>query len=128
VENLAVSLGATLRKLRLRKGQSLQQVADAVGASKAHIWEMETGKSRNPSIDLLTRLADHYEVSLASLVGEDPEALERIMEGDPEASRDDQLMRMFRQLRSLETDDREMIHHMIQRMIERRKAAHGDQD
>ena len=118
-----MSLGATLRKLSLRKGQSLQQVADAVDASKAHIWELEIGKSRNPSIDLLTRLADHYEVSLASLVGEDPKALERILEGDPEASRDDQLMRMFRQLQSLPTEDRGMIDHIIRGMIERRKTA-----
>jgi transcriptional regulator with XRE-family HTH domain len=121
-----MSLGATLRKLRLRKGQSLQQVADAVDASKAHIWELETGKSRNPSIDLLTRLADHYKVSLASIVGEDPQALDRILQGDPEASRDDQLMRMFRQLQSLPEHDRAMIDHMIRGMIERRRATHDD--
>lgn len=123
-----MSLGATLRKLRLRQGQSLQQVADAVGASKAHIWELETGKSRNPSIELLTRLADHYKVSLASLVGEDPEALERLLQGDPMATREDQLMRMYRQLQTLPKDDRAMIEHMIQLMIERRKAAHDDKD
>jgi transcriptional regulator with XRE-family HTH domain len=123
-----MSLGATLRKLRLRKGRSLQQVADAVDASKAHIWELETGKSRNPSIDLLTRLADHYRVSLASIVGEDPQVLDRILQGDPEASRDDQLMRMFRQLQSLPERDRAMIDHMIRGMIEHRRATHDDQD
>ena len=105
----------------------MQRVADAVDASKAHIWELETGKSRNPSIDLLTRLADHYEVSLASLVGEDPEALERILEGDPQANREDQLMRMFRQLQSLPGDDRAMIHDIIRGMIQRRKGAHSDE-
>jgi transcriptional regulator with XRE-family HTH domain len=123
-----MSLGATLRKLRLRKRQSLQQVADAVDASKAHIWELETGKSRNPSIDLLTRLANHYRVSLASIVGEDPQALDRILQGDPEAIRDDQLMRMYRQLQSLHDQDRAMIDHIIRRMIEQRKASHDDQD
>ena len=37
-------LGEKIKILRTRKKLSLQEVADAVGASKAHIWELETGK------------------------------------------------------------------------------------
>lgn len=113
-----MSLGATLRNLRLRKGQSLQHVADAVGASKAHIWELETGKSRNPSIELLTRLADHYCVSVSTLIGENPDAVN-----------EDQLLRMFRQFQKLEHGQRDIVDDMIQSMLKRRKAArHDDQD
>ena len=36
-----MSLGARLRELRIKKNRSLQNVADAVKASKAHIWEIE---------------------------------------------------------------------------------------
>ena len=55
-----MSLGARLTRLRLDKGESLQQVADAVGVSKAHIWELEKGRTDNPSMALVTRLADLF--------------------------------------------------------------------
>ena len=35
-----------LKELRLKKKLSLQELADAVGVSKAHVWELETGKSK----------------------------------------------------------------------------------
>jgi len=59
-----------LKRLRTKNKQSLQNVADAVGASKAHIWELETGKSKNPSMDLVKKLASHFDVSVGHLVGE----------------------------------------------------------
>lgn len=62
-----MSLATKLKRLRQEKGQSLQQVGDAVGVSKAHIWELETGKSANPGLELLRRLADHYKVTIAYL-------------------------------------------------------------
>jgi len=71
-----MTIGAKLKELRVDKRESLQQVADAVGASKAHIWELETGRSANPSIQLVTKLADHFQTSVASLVGEKPEDLD----------------------------------------------------
>src|SRR5205085_4628932 len=80
-------LGNKIARLRRRKGQSLQEVADAVGVSKAHIWQMEKGVAANPSMDLVTRLADHFEVTVASLVGEEIES----------ADAPPDLQRMFRQ-------------------------------
>jgi len=103
--------GARLKELRIRKNQSLQQVADAVGASKAHIWELEKGDSRNPSTDLLRRLADHFDVSIANLVGEDPDAPEE----------EQQLVAMFRNLKDLDQDDREMLNNLMRQMLERKK-------
>lgn len=67
----AASLGERLRKLRTQSSQSLRDVARDVGFSKAHVWELETGRSRNPSLDLLRRLADHFEVTVAYLIGEE---------------------------------------------------------
>lgn len=60
-----MSLAAKIKKLRDKKGQSLQQVADGVGVSKVHIWELEKGTSKNPSLDLLKRLAVHFGVPIA---------------------------------------------------------------
>src|SRR3546814_20641460 len=60
-------LGAKLRELRVERGQSLQQVADAVSASKAHLWEVETGQTQNQSVDLVRRLADQFGVTVGWL-------------------------------------------------------------
>lgn len=56
----------------MRRGESLQQVADAIGASKAHIWELESNRSKNPSLDLLQKLAGHFRTTVAYLI-EEPE-------------------------------------------------------
>ena len=108
--DIALALSARLTRLRLAKGESLQQVADAVGVSKAHIWELEKGRTDNPSMALVTRLADHFGLSLAALVGEDPKA-------------DDagQIGRMFRQAGELEADDLALLDDMMQMLLKRRK-------
>lgn len=69
-----MGLGTRLKDLRVRKGESLQQVADAVAASKPHIWELEAERSRNPSLDLLTKLAQHFNVSISYLLDESTSA------------------------------------------------------
>ena len=107
-----MSLAAKLRDLRIRKNQSLQQLADAIGVSKTHIWELEKGRTTNPSIEMLTKLADHFEVTIRSLVGEDI-----VSDGN-----DENLMRMFRQVGQLDDSDKEVIDDMIQSMMRRRKA------
>ena len=62
-------LAKKLARLREEADQSLQDVANAVGVSRAHLWEVETGKSKNPSLDLVRKLADHFTVSVAWLIG-----------------------------------------------------------
>ena len=99
-----MTLAAKLKKLRSRENISLQKVADAVGASKAHIWELETGKSKNPSAELLERLADIFEVSVSSLIGEDPRAPNEAPE----------LVAMFRNLKKLDPEDREIIRSLME--------------
>lgn len=103
---MTVTLAQRLKELRLKKGDSLQGLADAVGVSKAHVWELETGKSKNPSIELLTKLARHFEVPVAQLVGEDPEASEE----------DQELVAMFRDLKDLTARDREILRSTITSM------------
>lgn len=111
-----MSIGVRLKQLRMKKGQSLQQVADAVASSKAHIWELEIGKSSNPSITLLIRLAEHFGVSIAFLVGEDISA---------DAGR---IGRMFRLVQEeLDEEDQAVIKDMVQSLIRRRRVR-GDAD
>ena len=109
-----MSLGLRIAGLRMKRHQSLQQVADAVGVSKAHIWELEKGRTDNPSMALVTRLADHFGVSVSFLVGEEVEA--------PDA--DAELQRMFRQASGLDDRDRAILDDMMQSLL-RRRAAHG---
>ena len=101
-----MSLGVRLKELRIKKGKSLQEVADAVGASKAHVWDMETGRSKNPSIELLLKLAKFFGVGIADLVGENPNAEE-------EGSR---ALSMYRELNELKDEDLEIIQQMMDRL------------
>ncbi len=105
-----MSVGVRITELRLKQSESLQQVADAVGVSKAHIWELEKGRTTNPSMALVTRLADHFGVSVAFLVGEDVGA----------ADADPRLQRMFRQAQQLDERERAILDSMMQSLLESR--------
>jgi len=99
-------LAPRLKELRLKKGESLQDVADAVKASKAHVWELETGKSSNPSMELVRKLADHFGVAVATLIGEDPDASEE----------DSELVAMFRDLKMVTDKDRVLLKALLETM------------
>lgn len=68
-----MSLAARLKSLRNSRGESLQEAADGVGISKPHLWELESGKSTNPSLEILTKIAKHYKTTVAYLAGETDE-------------------------------------------------------
>jgi len=110
-----MSFGSKLKELRLQQAKSLQQVADAVKASKAHIWELETGKSKNPSIQLVERLAEYFKVTVANLVGELPEE-------------DEQLLVMFRDMKDLGDEDRQTVQVVIDSLKARRKERPPDEN
>lgn len=101
-----MDLGERLNSLRRKSGQSLQQVADAVGISKAHIWELEKGRSNNPSFELMQKLALHFGVSAGVLTGE----------ADEPAIEDLQIGRIHRDLKSLSGRDRGIIEEMVRSM------------
>jgi transcriptional regulator with XRE-family HTH domain len=104
-----MSLATQLQKLRTAHRQSLQDVADAIGASKAHVWELERGTAKNPSIELVRKLAVHFNVTIASLVGENP--------GDGDF--DEKLLVMFRNLQSLTESDRLVLQDIMNGMKQR---------
>ena len=85
--------------LRQKSGQSLQDVADAVGVSKAHVWELEKGRSKNPSFELVRKLARHFGVSVDALVGD----------ADEPASEDMLVERIHRDLLDLSERDRDVV-------------------
>lgn len=106
-----MALRDNLRKHRERSRKSLQQVADNVGASKAHIWELETGRAKNPSIELLTKLAKTFDVSVSDLIDENP--------GAPDDS--PELVALYRELKELSEADRRAIQNMMDHFRKRER-------
>jgi len=104
-----MSLGSELKRLRIKNNESLQDVATAVKASKAHIWDIERGASKNPSMDLLGRLATHFGVSVSSLVGE-----------EPPKKMHNELVALYRDLKDLSESDRKMIRDLAKSLSEKR--------
>lgn len=93
-----MSFSSKLKELRLQKGLSLQDAANLIGISKTHFWDLETGKSKNPSYDLLEKVSDNFGVSISSLVNE-----------DIETNDNEELKVLFRQMNNLEQSDLDMI-------------------
>ena len=93
-----MSFSSKLKELRLQKGLSLQDAADLIGISKTHFWDLETGKSKNPSYERLEKISNQFGISISSLVNEDIEPNEN-----------EKLKVLFRQMNNLEQSDLDMI-------------------
>jgi len=63
-------LGKRLRQYREAKGLTLQQVADAVGCTKAYIWELEMRQGQRPTAERLNAIAKTLGVTVLHLLGE----------------------------------------------------------
>jgi transcriptional regulator with XRE-family HTH domain len=108
------TFGQRLRKFRMAKKLSLQDLADAVKASKAHVWDLETGKTKNPSLSLLTEFSRALGVSIKDLVGE------------AEHTDDSQLAPLFRDLRGLDPRDLEVIKTLTEQLRARNDGKKSD--
>jgi transcriptional regulator with XRE-family HTH domain len=104
-----MALADRIKEFRMKKKMSLQDVAECVGASKAHIWDLETARSKNPSIDLLKKSADCFGVGVSDLIEENPAA-------EQEGSR---VLGMYRELRNLSDRDLDVIQQMVERLKSR---------
>ena len=65
-----MQLGRKIRDLRLRRGLTVQQLAEATGLSKGFVSQVENGRT-SPSLATLQDLARSLETSVAYLVVED---------------------------------------------------------
>lgn len=61
-----------LRTTRQARKMSLEDVAAASGFTKSHVWELEKGTSRNPTVRAVWGLARALGVTPAWLLGMDP--------------------------------------------------------
>ena len=76
-----------LKELRKQRKLNQQAVADVLNCSQAVYSRYENG-DREPSLEVLIRLADFYKVSLDELVGRTSMAVE-VIHGDPPPLTDD---------------------------------------
>lgn len=106
-----MSFASKLHDLRIARRLSLQNVADQVGISKAHVFNLEKGITANPSMELVIKLAELFRVRVADLVGEDPGAADQPAE----------MVAMFRDLKSLGESDRETIRMLMETMKKKRE-------
>ena len=101
-----MSLATKLAELRSNKHESLQKVADAIKVSKALIWELEKGRIANPSMDVISNLAAHFEVSIAALMDDsriDPKDL----------SFEEEAMVFYRDFSKLPTETQELLRSQV---------------
>lgn len=103
-----MSFSSKLKELRLQRGLSLQEAADLIEISKTHFWDLETGKSKNPSYDLLEKISNKFGISISSLVNEDIQSHEN-----------EELKVLFRQMNNLDQSDLDMIKLIVESKIKK---------
>ena len=79
---MASAFGVRLRRFREAKKLTLQQVADAVGCTKAYIWELEMKDGQRPTAERVQKIAQVLGVTMEDVMGTP-------MEQAPDASPED---------------------------------------
>lgn len=67
-ENNFVLLGKRISELRQLRKMSQERLSELAGISAHHIGELERGKSKNPTYQVLSKLADALGVSVLILL------------------------------------------------------------
>jgi transcriptional regulator with XRE-family HTH domain len=104
---MASTLGARLRRLREAKKLTLQQVADAVGCTKAYIWELEMKEGQRPSAERINLLAKVLGVTMEDLMNETNEQV-------PQASVED--VAFFRQYAGMTEEEKQRYQQALKLM------------
>jgi len=55
-----VTFGDVIRKKRVAMGLSLAEASAACGISKPHIWQLEVGRTNNPTVKTFKTLCNYY--------------------------------------------------------------------
>ncbi|BCB28283.1 transcriptional regulator [Sulfurimicrobium lacus] len=108
---MASALGVRLRRLREAKKLTLQQVADAVGCTKAYIWELEMKDGQRPSAERVQALAKLLGVTMEDIMGEPIQEV-------PEASLED--VAFFREYAGMTEDEKKHYQDVLKMMFSRK--------
>lgn len=67
-------LGANVRRIRIKRGWSQEDLADAAGLHRTYVSGIERGV-RNPTLTIIVQIADALRVPPATLLGEKGDAI-----------------------------------------------------
>ena len=105
---MASAFGARLRRLREAKKLTLQQVADAVGCTKAYIWELEMKDGQRPSAERIQAIAKVLGVTMEDIMGEPIEQV-------PQASSED--VAFFREYAGMTDEEKDRYRQALKIMF-----------
>lgn len=105
---MSEKFGEKLRGMRVAKRRTLEELAAAVGSSKAYIWQLENKKNAKPSADLLLKIAKYF--------GEPPEFFldDSIVEPAENHVED----AFFRKYRNLSDSDKRAIERIVSKLYD----------
>ena len=106
-------LGAKLRELRERRGETQREVADAIGVSRYMIILLERGQFKRATSTVVTRLAGYFGVSVDEILGVSPDDHVPDVES------------MFRRAARLDARDRVLLDRIIRLMVEMQASRSG---
>lgn len=67
---MSCDLSVRLKSLRRRHGYSLTDLVDLAEVSRGHLWDLESRPSSNPTLNVLLKLGEVYNLSVSELIGE----------------------------------------------------------
>lgn len=107
---LAMNSGETLRKIRNINGLSQSQRAQKAGVHMTNIARHETNK-QTPTVDVLKRIADYYDVSIDYFTTETEEL-------KPASKiRDKKLLEKFEKLEEFDDEEKKVVVELIDAFI-----------
>ena len=105
---MASAFGARLRRLREARKLTLQQVADAVGCTKAYIWELEMKEGQRPTAERIQKIAQVLGVTMEDVMGTP-------MQQAPEASPED--VEFFREYAGMTDEEKDRYRQALKIMF-----------
>ncbi len=100
---MSEKFGEKLRKVRTSRNKTLEELANAIGSSKAYVWQLENKKNAKPSGELLLKIANH--------LGESPDFF---LDDDANERTEGQLEdAFFRKFKRLSDEDKRYIDRIV---------------
>ncbi|HWJ79161.1 MAG TPA: helix-turn-helix domain-containing protein [Niallia sp.] len=73
-------VGSKIKKLRLKRGYSINELSDRAGVSKSYLSYIERGIQKNPSLQVLSKLANTLDTNVEELLDSDTKLVDGIDE------------------------------------------------
>ena len=105
-----MTLADKLKSLREAKKLSVADLADQSGVSKPYIWQIEDGRRKNPTGEVLRKLASALGTTVPELMGAPAGITEDTLADMPSALRE--FVKRRGKACGLQTEDVEMLKHI----------------